>query len=107
MKIHYQGIKSFCDSAPAGIGSLQTDEKWMSSHCRRAGRPSAVERIESRCSGGHERYENMREIRNPAVESCWELGDKPMRFIAFYIDKLYGIDIVNKINSMLCQEGVA
>lgn len=29
------------------------------------------------------------------------------RFIAFYIDKLYGIDNGNKINSMLCQEEVA
>jgi len=73
----------------------------------RAGRPSAVERIENRYNGGRERYENMKEIKNPAVESCWELGDKPMGFIVFYIDKLYGIDIVNKINPMLCQEEVA
>lgn len=79
----------------------------MSSYCRRAGRPTCSGRIENRYNGSHERYENMREIKNPAVESCWHLGDKPMRFIAFYIDKLYGMDLVNKINSMLCQEEVA
>jgi hypothetical protein len=53
MKNTLQGIKNFCDSAPAGIGSLLADEKWVSSHCRRVGGPFCSGRIESRYCGVH------------------------------------------------------
>jgi len=41
---------AFCDSALGqGAGA---EEEWDRSHCRSAGRPSAVERIGNRYSGG-------------------------------------------------------
>lgn len=91
-----QALKGFAfnDSAPAGTGSLPAEEKWMRSYCSRAGRPICSGRIENRYNGGHKDEEI--KIR-PAVESCWHLGDKPMRFITFYIDKLYGMDTADKI----------
>jgi len=48
---------AFCDSAPAGIGSLQPEEELHRSHCRRAGRPLCSWRIESRHSGGYRNKE--------------------------------------------------
>lgn len=106
MKVHYQGIKryAFCDAQESRIGSLYGAEKWMRELLQRAGRPCSGENRESSNSGGH-RDEEIK-IR-PAVESCWHLGDKPMRYIALTKDKLCGIDNGIKINSMLCQEGVA
>ena len=100
-----RGIKDFAfsDSASAATG-LSAEEKWMRELLQRAGWPCSGEKRESSNIGGH-RDEEIK-IR-PAVESCWFNGDVLMKCIAFYIDKLYGIDIVNKINSMLCQEGVA
>lgn len=96
----YQGIKGFAfsDSAPAGIGSLLADEKWMSSYCSRAGRPICSGRIESRYIGGHKNEE----IKlGPAVEPAGA-GNGVIRMdeIEFSALKLYGIDVDHKI---VCQ----
>jgi hypothetical protein len=96
---------AFSDSA-AGKGALP-EEKWMRSCCRRAGRPTCSGRIESRHIGGQKKCEIMEEVKKSSSGELLALEDKPMGYIAFYIDKLYGMDIVNKINSMLCHEGVA
>jgi len=51
-----QALKGFAfnDSAPAEIGSLPAEEKWMRSYCSRAGRPiCSGENRKSSYSGGH------------------------------------------------------
>lgn len=93
---------AFCDSAPAGIGSLQTDEKWMSSHCRSAGRPSGSGRIESRYIGGHKN--GCIKIRFRGGEPLKHRGI-PMKYNAVSTFKLYCIDEINKIISQLSSIG--
>jgi hypothetical protein len=95
---------AFNEAQETGAGSLYGAEEWMRICCSRAGRPSSSENGENSSSGGHE---NGRIKIRPAVVSCWRTGDVLMKCILFYIDKLYGIDIVNKINSMFCYCGVA
>jgi len=93
---------AFCDSDPAGIGSLQTDEKWMSSHCRSAGRPLCSGRIESRYSGGHKN--GCIKIRFRGGEPLKHRGI-PMKYNAVSTFKLYCIDETNKMIFQLSSIG--
>jgi len=94
---------TFSDSATAGIGSLQADEKWMSSHYRSAGRPLWSGRIESRYNGGH---------KNGRIKMRFRGGEPlkhrgiPMKYNAVSTFKLYCIDETSKIFK-LCQGEVA
>jgi hypothetical protein len=102
MKIHYQGIKSFCDS-PAGKGALQADENGID-YYQNAGRPSGSGRIENNNSGGH-RDEEIK-IRFRGGEPLKHRGI-PMKYNAVSTFKLYCIDETSKIMFQLCQGEVA
>lgn len=96
---------AFSDSAPAGIGSLPAEEKWMRSYCSRAGRPICSGRIESSNIGGY-RDEEMKLC--PAVEPAGaENGVINMDEIEFSALKLYGIDVNHKIICQLNGQEVA
>jgi len=105
MRIHYQEIKgfAFCDSAPAGIGSLQADEELHRSHCRSAGRPICIgENREIRICGGHKRHENMkRNEETRGGEPLNQLREMIMNKITLLVNKVIGIDLTNKIVSQL------
>jgi hypothetical protein len=99
---------TFSDSATVGIGSLQADEKWMSSHYRSAGRPICSGRIESRYNGGHKRHENMkRNEETRGGEPLNQLREMIMNKITLLVNKVIGVDLVNKIVSQLCCREVA
>jgi len=98
-----QWINRFaCDSAPAGIGSLQAEEELHRSYCRSAGRPLCSGRIESRYSGGHKRHENMkRSEETRAAQALNQLREMIMNKITLLVNKFIGIDLINKIVSQL------
>ena len=95
---------AFCDSALGqGAGA---EEEWDRSHCRSAGRPSAVERIGNRYSGGLNGNEIMR-IRN--MGQGWRAPGAErisMDKMVVPANKPYGNDVDHKIICQHCR-GVA
>jgi len=104
MEIHDYGLNTYaCDSASAGLGSLQADEKMDRSHRAEAGRPGYCggEKSKKSISGGQKSYENM--MRNEESRGSGPLGlsGMTMLHIASYIHKPFGIEVIRKVLSQL------
>lgn len=99
-----QWINRFaCDSAPAGIGSLQAEEELHRSHCRSAGRPTCSgENRETKICGGHKGCKNMINEIFRAAQALNQLREMIMNKITLLVNKFIGIDLINKIVSQLC-----
>lgn len=92
---------AFCESALGqGPGA---EEELHRSHCRSAGRPiCSGENREIKICGGHKGCKNMINEIFRAAQALNQLREMIMDKITLLVNKVMGIDLINKIVSQLC-----
>lgn len=100
---------AFDESASAGLsGSQFAEERRMRMHIRRAGRPFCGGEKKNSIIGGHERNEIMkRDEKSSSSQLLDQLIGMIKNEMAFLVNKVNGIDSLDKIIYQLCLQEVA